>query len=332
MLVRERQKVQKMPRSQRIVLALLALSGLCLPAAILPEGIESHTRKTVTALHPEPAALWNEYGLQEAEKAEYSGAKDSFVASVWRLTDATSAIAAMQLLRGSRPPGATLLQRGNYLFQFEGFKPAEETINQLILYVPRFDSSSLPALTGFLPAPQRHGNSERYILGPVSLKAFVSGISPSLVAFQYATEGQVARYKDKEGDVTLVLFSYPNPEIARERLAAFREQSSYIATRSGPLVAVITQAATPDAGQRILSQVQWKANITLTEQMPDPKGDNIGVLFLNVVKFAGVLIIFALVAGGLFAVFRRLQRKISGETPGADTAVIGLHIDETSGK
>lgn len=291
-----------------------------------------HTRKSVTPLNPEPAAVWREYGLQEAERAEYADAKQTFSVSAWRLTDATSAVAALQLLRGARPAGATIEQRGNYILQFDGFKPQEETINQLILYMPRYDSSTVPALTGFLPPASRHGNSERFILGPASLQAFVPALSPSLVAFQFGTEGQLARYRDRDGDVTLLLLNYPNPQIAKERLTAFREQTKLLASRSGPLVSVITEAASPDAGQRILSQVRWEANITLNEQMPDPKGDNLGVLFLNIVKFTGMLVAFALLAGGIFAGFRRLGRKFSGEKAGEDNAVITLHIDESSGK
>ncbi|MFN0106970.1 MAG: hypothetical protein ACKV2U_33360 [Bryobacteraceae bacterium] len=314
-----------MPRCHRVVFFLFSL---CLPAAILPEGMESHSRKTVTALKPEPAAVWSEYGLQEAEKAEYVGAKGGFTVSAWRLPDATNALAALQLLRGARPAGATIEQRGNYVLQFDGYKLEEETINQLILHMPRFDSSSLPALTGFLPAPNRHGNSERYILGPASLEAFVPGMSPSLVAFHFGTEGQLARYKDRDGDVTLVLFNYPNPQIARERLAAFEEQKRYVVRRSGPIVSVVTQTPTPDAAERILAMVRWEVNVTLNQQMPDPKGDNIGVLFLNVSKFSGFLIVFAILAGGLFAGFRTLGRRFSGQKPGEDTAVISLHIGE----
>jgi hypothetical protein len=315
-----------MPRCKRIVLALIAIG---LPAAILPEGMELHSRGTVTVLKPEPTAVWSEYGLQEAERAEYAGAKSSFAVSAWRLTDATNAQAAMQVLRAIRPAGSTIQQRGNYILQFEGrTPPEEETMNQLILHMPRYDSSSLPALTGFLPAAARHGNSERYILGPASLEAFVPGMSPSLVAFHFGTEGQMARFRDKDGDVTLVLFNYPNPQIAKERLAAFQEQKQYIARRSGPLLSVVTQTPTPDAAERVLSQVRWEANVTLNQQMPDPKGDNIGVLFLNIVKFSGMMAIFALLAGGAFAAFRLLGRKFSGQKPGEDTAMIALHIDE----
>jgi len=288
-----------------------------------------HARKTVTPLHPEPAAVWSEYGLQEAERAEYANATARFAITAWRLTDATNAQAAMQLLRGARPADSTIQQRGNYVLQFEGRQPPEEeTMSQLILSMPRFDHSSLPALTGFLPVAARHGNSERYILGPASLEAFVPGMSPSLVAFHFGTEGQLARYKDKDGDVTMVLFNYPNPQIAKERLAAFQEQKQYIARRSGPLVSVVTQTPTPDAAERFLSQVRWEVNVTLNQSMPDPKGDNIGVLFLNVTKFSGIMFVFALLAGLAFAGFRFLGRKFSGQKPGEDTVMIALRIDE----
>jgi hypothetical protein len=325
MLVRQREKIQKMPRCQRVVFALLSLS---LPAAILPDGIEMHARKSVTPLIPEPAAVWREYGLQVAEKAEYSNPTRSFTVSAWRLPDATSALAAIQLLRPAKPPSAAIEQRGNYILQFDGYKLQEETINQLILSLPRYDSSSLPALTGFLPAPARHGNSERYILGPASLEAFLPGLSPSLVAFHFGTEGQLARYKDKDGDLTLVLFNYPNPQIAKDRLAAFQEQKQFVARRSGPLLGVVTQTPSPDAAERLLSQLRWEVNITLSQQLPDPKGDNLGVLFLNISKFSGLMVVFALLAGAAFAGFRILGRKFSGQKPGEDAAVIALHLEE----
>jgi hypothetical protein len=314
-----------MPRCKRVIFALFALS---LPAAILPEGIELHARKSVKPLKPEPAAVWAEYGLQEAETARYEGKKGAFTVSAWRLPDATNSQAALQLLRGARPPGATIERRGNYVLQFEGYKLEEETMNQLILAMPRYDASSLPALTGFLPAANRHGNSERYIVGPNSLEAFVPGMSPSLVAFHFGTEGQLARFKDKDGDVSLLLLNYPNPAIAKERLAAFEEQKKYVVRRSGPLLAVAVQTPTPDAAERILSQVRWEVNMTINQQMPDPKGDNIGVLFLNVSKFSGMMFIFALVIGVVFAGFRRVRRKFSGQKPGDDSNVIALHIDQ----
>ena len=68
--------------------------------------------------------------------------------------------------------------------------------------------------------------------------------------------------------------------------------------------------------------------MTINQQMPDPKGDNIGVLFMNVSKFSGLMFLFALLAGGGFALFRRLGRKISGQKSGDESSVIALHIDQ----
>ncbi len=294
--------------------------------------MELHSRGKVTPLKPEPAALWSEYGLQEAEKAEYTGAKGRFTVSAWRLPDATAGLAALQVLRGSRPTGATIQQLGNYVLQFEGFTPEEETLNQLRLHIPRFDNSSLPALTGFLPAAARHGNSERYILGPASLEAFLPGLAPSIVAFHYGTEGQLARYKDRDGNVTLALFNYPTNQIAKERIAAFEALKGFTARRYGPMIGVVPNPPSADAAERILSQVRWEINVTVNEQLPDPKQDNIGVVVINTFIFVGILIFFALLSGGAFAGFRLLGRKISGQKDGDDTGVIALHIDDSPGK
>lgn len=344
MLVWKRQEIQKMPRCQRIASSFLVFATLPVLAAILPEGIELHARKAVTKLTPEPAAVWAEYGLQEAEKAEYSGAKGQFTVSAWRLPDATSALAAWQMLRpaGSRPvaepevavkAGNTLLiTTGNYVLQFDGFTPESETLTQLTLHMPRFDRSSLPAFIGFVPAAGRIANSERFILGPATLAAFAPALSPSAVGFHFGTEGQLARFKDKDGEVVAVLFNYPNQQIARDRVAVLQEVKGTTAKRSGPLVAVVLSAPNEDTAQRFLAGVRWEANVTLSEKIPDPQENNIGVLILNIAKFSGMMVIFCVVAGVGFAGFRALGKKMSGETASGDGSVIGLHLEERSGK
>ena len=91
-------------------------------------------------------------------------------------------------------------------------------------------------------------NSERYILGPVSLARFEPRIAPSLAAFHLGTEAQLGRYRTPKGDLTLAIFSYPTPNIARERQEEFPKVPGTIAKRSGPLVGVVVQP--PDAGRR----------------------------------------------------------------------------------
>jgi hypothetical protein len=304
--------------------------------------MEYHARKNVVPLNPEPTAVWKEYGLQEAEKADYTSKTGSFTVTAYRLPDATAAQAAWQMLRPSNAAAAAetklaarsgnslLLVLGNYVLQFDGFVPQEETLNQLILHMPRYDSSSLPALTSFMPADGRVPNSERYILGPASLEKILPGLSPSLVAFHFGTEGQFARYRTKEGEVEMVILSYPNPQIAKERLTAFSGEQGLVVKRSGPLLAVVTKSPHPDAAERVLSLVRWDVNVTVSQRLPDPKGDNIGVLIVNIAKFSGLLVVFSVIAGAAFAGFRLLSAKLSGEKPGETAGVLSLHLDETS--
>jgi len=343
MLVWKRQKVQKMSWRKLLVFGL-ALSRALL-ASILPEGIEQHSRGAVTPLAPEPAAVWKEYGLQEAEKAAYKGAKGAFTVSAWRVADATASQAAFQLLRpenavssnasklAAKSGAALLVSMGNYVLQFDGFAPEEETLNQLILHMPRYDFSSLPALTGFLPADGKIANSERFIVGPASLEAFAPGLSPSLVAFHFGTEGQLARYRVTGGEVSLLLLNYPSPQIARDREAAFAaDRKDLVVKRSGPLLGVILKSDSPDAAERVLAPIRWEANITVNERMPDPKGDNIGVLVINVAKFSGLMFVFCLLAGFGFAFLRRARGKIFGQKGAETDEVIALNLEEHSGK
>ncbi|MFZ9688473.1 MAG: hypothetical protein ACO3DS_01405, partial [Phycisphaerales bacterium] len=46
----------------------------------------------------------------------------------------------------------------------------------------------------------------------------------------------------------------------------------------GPMIGVVPNPPTADAAERILSQVRWEINVTVNEQLPDPKQDNIGVV------------------------------------------------------
>lgn len=340
MFLWQRQKVQKMSRR---LTPLLLLASLCLPAAILPEGIELHTRMTVTPITPAPAAIWRELGFQEAEKASYKGAKQEFIVSAWRVADSTAAQAAFQLLRpatakpskrtklAAQTGSSLLLAIGNYVLQFDGFEPEEETLVQLQLHMPRFENSSLPVLPGFVPAEDRVPNSERYILGPATLEASDPSIPPSAAGFHFGTEGQSARFRDRDGEVKMVLFSYPNHHIARERLEAFRQIPTLTARRSGPLLAVVTKSPNPDATERVLAMVRYEANITLNQASDQqPAVQTMAEVVVSALKLSGILILFCALAGFGFAGFRQLSRKFSGAKPGEDSGMIRLHIEDES--
>jgi hypothetical protein len=328
-----------------------------LSAALLPEGLELHARKSATPLTAPDPALWREYGFQEGETAVYEGKGrpnekgvtgpiKSFSVSAWRLRDSTAALAAWQILRpaDAKPTaeaatkvavqsgGQTLLAYGNYVLRFEGYLPEEDTVHQLVLSLPRFEKAALPALAGFLPKEERALNSERYITGPVSLEKFSPQVPPSVVAFQYDTEGIAGRFADRDGTVEMVVFSYPNHQIAQKQIAAFQALPGLTASRSGPLIGVVTKAPNADAAQRVLAKLQYEATVTLNSNAAPAPQQNIGDMILAIVKLIGILIALATVAGLLFAGIRVATGGGFGNIRPREEALVSLSLEDEGPK
>ena len=189
MLLRERQEVQKM---LRFVIALFSLAGA--HAAIFPDAVKNYQKGPARSILTPDTPLLSEFGIDASEQAEYSAGKQHFTATAWRFHDSTGAMAMFEALR---PPGAkaakvtplsvttsdgVIFAYGNYVFQLTGALPPPSTFAELYARVPKLDQSPLPALLTDLPAEGLIPNSERYILGPVSLDRLEPKIAPSVAA------------------------------------------------------------------------------------------------------------------------------------------------------
>jgi hypothetical protein len=315
-----------------LVVLVLAVSA---QAAIWPEQLGQAKRVSVKPVTPPDQKLWAEYGFQESEEAGYDLQGKTFMASAIRLLDSTGAMAAFQW---QRPESAkrsaltslavevtsgVLLAKGNYLLRFEGYTPQAADLDGLYPRLPRLEQSQLPSVSNYLPKENLAANSERYILGPVSLEKFEPRIPPSVAGFHFGAEAQQAIYKAPGSDLKITLFSYPTPAIARERLAEFQKLSGAMASRSGPLVAILIAPGNADEAEKLLAQVRYQVQITWSERVPTRR-DNIGDLMMNIFSLTGILLAFALVAGlavgGLRAAFRRGGSQ-------EQEAMITLHLD-----
>ncbi len=301
---------------------LLLLAVSVANAAILPDQIGDFTKgQTKTLAGPDPA-LDQEFGVVAGEQAPYISGQKRFTASAWRLHDSTGALA---LFEAERPAAATpahlsalyaktpegaVAAYGNYVFRFTGTVPEQKDLELLYAQLPQLDRAPLPALIGNLPQDGLIPNSERYILGPASLARFEPRIAPSLAAFHLDAEAQLGRYRTPKGDLTLVIFNYPTPNMARERQAEFLKVPGTIAKRSGPLVAVIVQPPDPDAAERVLAKVRYEANLTSNEKVPVNQARAIANLFLNIFTLSGILIALSIIVGIGFGGFRLLLRKM----------------------
>ncbi len=168
-------------------------------------------------------------------------------------------------------------------------------------------------------------NSERYLLGPVSLQRFLPEIPPSVAAFRLAAEAQLGKYNTPKGVMTMAIFDYPTPSMAREQAADFEKIAGAAVKRAGPLVAVIPSPPDPDAAERLLGKVNYKAEVTENAKVPVNEVKGFARDLLNMLYLAGVVILMCIVAGFGYAGLRILRRKMSRRDD--PDAMIVLHID-----
>lgn len=300
-------------------LSLLLLAALPAVAAIWPEQLYDHKRTRLDPITITDKPVWEEYGLEAAERATYVGAT-GFTASAYRLKDPTSALAVIQWL--AKPA----LRIGNYVLIFDGgFELPKQLQDYLTIQLPRLDQSALPTLPDFLPSANLIPNSRRFVIGPASLNHFEPRISPSTAAFSMGAEGQLGRYSSPAGELNLALFSYPTPQIARERAADFQKLAGAVVKRSGPLVAVTLSPPSADEAEKLLGKVNYQANLTWSENVNKPPEGNVGDLILGAVKLIGALVGFTVLAGLCYAGIRIVMRKWGVMH---DEEMVTLHLEE----
>ena len=311
-------------------LALPAMAQL-LPEAIGPNKLAAKT----PAPQPDPA-VWTELGLEDSGQGVYDGAAGHYTLTLYRLQDPTAVLAAFYWQRPAdaksgkladlvaEAPGSLTVGTGNYLLIWKGHKPSPEELNALLLTIPKYQHGNLPELPGFLPAAGLRANSQRYIVGPVSLARFYPEISPSLAAFHFNAEGETAIF-GKDGGIRLAIFSYPTFEIARRQSAEFEKLPGAVVKRTGPLVAIAIHPSDANEAERVLSQVRFQAAVTLPEKPPSPK-DNPGNLLLNIALLIGILIVFCAISGLAFGLIRQLSQRIIATDDGE--AMVSLHLSD----
>jgi hypothetical protein len=305
-------------------LALFLFLAVSTSAAIFPDQLGPYHRTAAKPVSATDAALYQEYGFEEAEQASYASPQGNFQVTAWRFKDSTGALAFLEF----RHQIATdAYQHGNYVFQFAGGQPPKQDLEAFYLDLPRFENSALPVLKDDLPYEGLVPGSERYILGPVSLERFQPQIPPSVAAFHLGTEAQLGVYASPKGPMTLALYNYPTPAIAMERYNDFQKIPGVVAKRAGPLLAVIVQPPDPDAAERLLAKVAYSVNLMWNEQVGGPTVKDSAKMILTIMALAGIVLGICLAAGIGFGTFRVVLRKFGWKGPASDE-VITLNLQK----
>ena len=288
-------------------------------AAILPDTIGDWKKGPGTAATMPDRKVWQEYGLQDSETAEYSAAGQKYSISAYRFADATGALAAFDQARpddakpvevtglGAANASDEVVAVGNYLFVFKGYKPKPEELNHLVGTAPHYGQSPLPTLPSMFRTARNRTPSDTSparTVWPSSHLRFLPAPRLSIST----PKAELAKFGQPGKETTLLIFTYPTMEMARDRLPHFQQIPGAVVKRSGPLVAVALNPTSPDDAERLLSKVKYQAEVTLPEHVPTLK-DNPGNLFLNIFYLCLVLAGFCVVSGLVVGGFRVLLRR-----------------------
>lgn len=305
-------------------------------AAIFPEHIGTFDKGSPKALSMPDRALFDEFGLEATEQADYKSGAKHFTATAWRFHEATGAMAFFQAHRPSGAKPAPVLKLsattsdgmifafGNYVFQFTGAVPPAADLVPVYAQLPKLEQGPLPALISFLPSANLIANSERYVLGPASLERFEPRIPPSVAAFHLGAEGQLGKYKSAKGPLSLAIFNYPTPNMARERLLEFQKIPGAMVKRAGPLVAITIDPPDLDSAERLLAQVKYETNLTWSTKVPTNEVKGFARTLINIFVLAGIILGMCLVAGVAFGGVRILARKMGRRMDPDSMITLGL--------
>jgi hypothetical protein len=328
MPMRQRKETQEMLR----FLIFLTLGACTLSAAVLPEEFTGYRRVNNAAVSVEDRAIWSEYGLEEAERGDYTAGSRKLTVTAYRMKDPTGAHAAFQWQRSpnaasagssANVAGGKLAIFANYLVNFTGSIQSAEQ-DALFSKLPRIVRSSPPPLTAYLPLRGRVSNSERYVLGAASLSRFEPRISSALAAFERGAEAQLGRYRAGSKEIQVAIFSYPTPQMAIERYREFQKLPDSAVRRSGPILAVGFPAGKDT--EAVLERVTYSPKLSWTEHVPKDTVQDAAQMLLAICTLAGILILASVAFGMVFGGVRIARGKFGLQT--ADHLLTTLHLDD----
>jgi hypothetical protein len=349
-----------------------AFSADSAPKPILPQEFGGWQMSGATRASNDPSAadpanpsLLKEYGFTDLASATYianDGRKLTIKAA--RFADATGAYGAFTYYR---LPQMITEQIGNYgaslnerVLFFHGNILVDAVFDKLtvmsaaelrelasLLPLASGGNRNLPALAGYLPTQARISNSIKYVVGPIGLTKINAPLPPELVDFNAGAEVAQANYQTSSGIATLMVISYPTPQIAAQNLqhvdAAHQPDAQppssssptganlFFDKRTGPILVIAAGQLSPSEAKSFLRSVNYEADVTWNQNTYASKKDNIANLIVNVIVLCGIIGGLAIVAGIAFGGLRVLIRILLPEQvqrQREEMEFISLHLSD----
>jgi len=343
------------------------------PAPLLPQQFAGWQLKDAVTKSADPAAadeanapVLQEYGFGRLEKATYirdDGRKLEIKAAAF--DDASGAYGAFTYYKspvmlnekiggqGSSLNNHVLFYQGNVLVDAVFEKLSVMSAAELrelagLLPTPPPNARNLPPLPVYLPRQSYEKNTAKYVMGPVTLDRVGAPLPTAMVDFKSGAEVVVAKYAANAGDSTLMLISYPTPQIAIEKLrqidathavnsqpqagvAPILDMGPFFDKRTGPIIAIAAGPLSQAEARSLLSSVNYEADVTWNENTFADKKNNLANLLFNVIVLCGIILGLSLIAGlgfgGLRVLMKRLFPDRLFDRPD-DMEIISLHLGD----
>jgi hypothetical protein len=297
---------------------------------ILPAGIDP-------ILGPDTAAF-REYVLKSVEQRSYTQGTQAASATLYRLRDPSSAYGAYTFLRNDALSAAdlgsyasashdrALIVVGEMLVDVsvppKQERPSDADLKQLAaLLDKKADHTPYPFIGDHLPEKGRVRDSERYVIGPLSLAHFVPLGTDDWLGFDHSAETILARYKVAGKDETLVIASYPTQQVAADKFAGMLRrfvfdppgdvpsgQNVLFGKRVSSFIAVVVGAPSRQSANKILDQVGYQSNVTWDEPKQTLTEPGINSMIVEAFLGTGAIMVFAVAAGIGFGGLRVLVK------------------------
>jgi hypothetical protein len=314
---------------------------------------------------PTNPAILKEYGFTDFSSATFSrdDARKLMIRAA-RFVDASGAYGAFTYYKqpdmlnekigdqGSSLNNRILFYRGNVLVdalfdKLSVMSAAELRELASVIPLPQGGARNLPSLPTYMPRKTYVKNTAKYIMGPLTLDKIGSSLPVGIVDFAAGAEVVEGTYHGSSGDGTLMLISYPTPQIATDHLhrieaahqpnaqagqPAVVDVGAFAQKRSGPIVAIAAGTFSQSEAESLVAQVHYDADVTWNENTFFDKKNNVANLLWNVVLLCGALMGVTLVAGIAFGGVRVALRRVLRERSQEDEQdFISLNIDESAG-
>jgi hypothetical protein len=340
-----------MRRLLRICLGILCLAAAAHPAAaqgILPSSFAGWTAAAAPSTFIPPTGLdpllgpdtpaFREYVVKSVEQKSYTQGTQAASVTLYRLRDPSSAYGAYTFLRNdalsaadlgsyaSASPDRALIVVGEMVLDVSApakqTRPSDADLKQLADSLDKkANHTPYPFIGEHLPEKGRVRDSERYVIGPLSLAHFVPLGTDDWLGFDHSAETILAHYKVAGKDETLLIASYPTQQIAAAEFAGILRrfvfdppdgvspgQNVLFGKRVSSFIAVVVGASSRQAANKILDQVGYQSNVTWDEPKQTLTEPGINSMIVEAFMGTGAIMLFAVAAGIGFGGIRVLVK------------------------